>query len=144
MATPPNMRHPQFSESSDLQLGSVALSGYLSDRIAQSRAKCCGKPVVANYYAITNLGDGATEILVPTLPNGRQCFCPGDVATYTCTVVGGSVTVWSGTVFDCPGSNNRISLVHSLFSGEEGEAGECSIPSGVIRSTTNSKSIKNI
>ncbi len=62
--------------------------------------------------------DGATDTLVsPNLPNGRQCFCPGDVETYTCTVVGGSITVWSGTAFDCPGSINLIVLAHDLFSG---------------------------
>ncbi len=89
------------------------------------------KPVVA---AVTNLGNGATDLLVPpTLPNGRLCFCPGDVATYTCTVVGGIVTVWSGTAFDCPASNNRIALLHShSFSG--GEAGDCT--SGAIRAAS--------
>ncbi len=51
-------------------------------------------------------------------------------------MVGGSVTVWSGTVFDCPRSNNRIALLHSLFSG--GDAGECSIPSGFIRAVSTS------
>ncbi len=66
---------------------------------------------------VINLGDGATDTLVPpTLPNGRQCFCPGDVETYTCTVVGGGVTVWSGTAFDCPPSN-IIALAHALYSG---------------------------
>ncbi len=74
--------------------------------------------------------NGATDLLVPpTLPNGRQCFCPGDVATYTCTVVGGGATVWSGTAFDCSPSNNRLSLLHSpQFSG--GETGGCT--SGAI------------
>ncbi len=67
---------------------------------------------------VINLGDGATDILVsPTLPNGRQCFCPGDVETYTCTVVGGGVTLWSGTAFDCPSINNAVALAHFLYSG---------------------------
>ncbi|XP_064397560.1 uncharacterized protein LOC135344313 isoform X2 [Halichondria panicea] len=61
--------------------------------------------------------DGATDILVPpTLPNGRLCFCPGDMETYTCTVVGGVVTVWSGTAFDCPPANSVI-LLHGQYSG---------------------------
>ncbi len=52
------------------------------------------------------------------------------MATYTCTVVSGTVTLWSGTAFDCPGSNNRISLLHSpQFSG--GETGTCT--NGTIR-----------
>ncbi len=66
---------------------------------------------------VINLGNGATDTLVPpTLPNGRQCFCPDDVETYICTVVGGGVTVWSGTAFDCPPSN-IIALAHALYSG---------------------------
>ncbi|XP_064393598.1 uncharacterized protein LOC135341050 isoform X2 [Halichondria panicea] len=69
-------------------------------------------------------GDGATDTLVsPTVPNGRLCFCPGDVETYTCTVVGGAVTVWSGTAFDCP-SSNEIQLAHALYSGGTA-TGEC-------------------
>ena len=73
---------------------------------------------------VINLGDGATDTLVsPTLPNGRLCFCPGDVETYICTVVGGTVTVWSGTAFDCPSTNNIIPLAHALYS--VGTAGTC-------------------
>ena len=73
---------------------------------------------------VINLGDGATDTLVsPTVPNGRLCFCPGDVETYTCTVVGGAVTVWSGTAFDCP-SSNEIQLAHALYSGGTA-TGEC-------------------
>ena len=69
-------------------------------------------------YCHKSVGDGATDILVPpTLPNGRQCFCPGDVETYTCNVVGGGITVWSGTAFDCPGINNAMVLAHLLYSG---------------------------
>ena len=32
-------------------------------------------------------------------------------------MVGGGVRVWSGTAFDCPGSNNLIALAHALYSG---------------------------
>ena len=32
-------------------------------------------------------------------------------------MVGGGVTVWSGTAFDCPGFNNQIALAHVLYSG---------------------------
>ncbi|XP_064397731.1 uncharacterized protein LOC135344450 [Halichondria panicea] len=35
--------------------------------------------------------------------------------TYICTVVGGVITVWSGTAFDCPANN--VILVHSQYSG---------------------------
>ncbi len=32
-------------------------------------------------------------------------------------MVGGGVTVWSGTAFDCPSTNNIKVLAHALFSG---------------------------
>ncbi len=32
-------------------------------------------------------------------------------------MVGGGVTVWSGTAFDCPSTNNLIPLAHALYSG---------------------------
>ena len=47
----------------------------------------------------------------PSLPTG--CACPGDSLNYTCTVVDGSNTVWSGTAFDCVG--NQMVLLHSQF-----------------------------
>ncbi len=67
---------------------------------------------------VITLGDGATDTLVPlTFPNGRQCFCPGDVETYVCSVIGGGATVWSGTAFDCPAQSNVIVLAHARYSG---------------------------
>ena len=36
--------------------------------------------------------------------------------TYTCTVVGGGGTEWSGTAFDCPLANSVI-LLHARYSG---------------------------
>ena len=35
--------------------------------------------------------------------------------TYICTVVGGIITVWSGTAFDCPANN--VILVNGQYSG---------------------------
>ncbi len=43
-------------------------------------------------------------------------------------MIGGVITVWSGTAFDCPSSNNIIALLHSLYS--VGTAGICT--NGVI------------
>ncbi len=60
-------------------------------------------------------GECATDSLVPPiLPNGRLCYCPGAVETYTCTVSGGAATEWSGTAFNC--SSNAIALFHSRYS----------------------------
>ena len=67
------------------------------------------------------VGYTATDNLSPpTLPNGMTCACPGDSLTYTCTVVGGVATVWSGI---CSG-NSAITLIHSLF-GDGSVPSEC-------------------
>ena len=61
-------------------------------------------------------GEGAGDTLVlPTLPSGRECFCPGDVETYTCTVSGGVFTEWTGTSFDCTANADIVTLIHSRF-----------------------------
>ena len=61
---------------------------------------------------------------------GRQYACPGEVMDYTCTVVDTSnppisFTVWRGTAFNCPGSANEISLIHTLFNTSGGTSGTC-------------------
>ena len=40
--------------------------------------------------------------------------------SYTCTVVGGLLTVWSGSAFSCVGSGNEISLRHNDFQTAKG------------------------
>ena len=50
------------------------------------------------------------------------CSCPNDVLTYTCTVVGGVATVWSGSAFDC--QTGGIVLRHIDF-GSSGTSGSC-------------------
>ncbi len=39
-------------------------------------------------------------------------------------MVGGTVTVWLGTAFDCPSTNNIIALAHALYRSV-GTAGTC-------------------
>ena len=53
--------------------------------------------------------------------------CPGDVLTTECAIMGGGVTVWHGTAFQCD-SNNRefISLQHSQFVESNKPEGACS------------------
>ena len=58
---------------------------------------------------------GEGTLVLPTLPIGRECFCPGDVETYTCTVSGGGITEWTGTSFDCPANGGIVTLTHSRF-----------------------------
>ena len=43
------------------------------------------------------------------------CVCPGDTLTYQCTVTGNGSTVWTGSAFICPSSNEEIVLLHSRF-----------------------------
>ena len=55
-------------------------------------------------------------------PVNATCACPGEVLTYTCTVVGGRATIWEGSAFDCAG--DEIILRHSNFD-ETPQLGEC-------------------
>ena len=42
-----------------------------------------------------------------------MCACPGDMLTFTCTIVGGGATVWSGTALEC--ALRDIVLRHDIF-----------------------------
>ena len=56
------------------------------------------------------------------IPPNASCACPGDVLTFTCSVIGGNATIWGGSAFDCAG--NEITLRHRGFI--DGTArGEC-------------------
>ena len=57
------------------------------------------------------------------MPVNTGCACPGDMLTYTCTVVGAGSTQWSGSLFDCPA--NGIVLRHNIFDSTNGAIGEC-------------------
>ena len=46
--------------------------------------------------------------------NLNECTCPGYTSIYECTVFGGAATVWKGTVFDCPSTNNEVILFHGI------------------------------
>ena len=46
------------------------------------------------------------------VPVNTTCACPGDVLTFTCNIIGGGATVWSGTTLDCSG---EIILRHDTF-----------------------------
>ena len=59
------------------------------------------------------------------MPDNTQCACPGDLLTYTCTVVGGTTTLWEGTAFNCPMTTNEIILLHGNFANIGGTSGDC-------------------
>ena len=61
-----------------------------------------------------------------------NCACPGEEVILTCTVVGGGITVWSGTAFSCSSGTNDISLSHSRFM--EGISKSCNGGAIVARS----------
>ena len=41
-----------------------------------------------------------------------------DTLTFECEVIGGVSTVWKGTAFMCPNTDNEIILLHSRFNNE--------------------------
>ena len=44
-----------------------------------------------------------------------DCTCPEDILVFTCIVDGGVITLWRGTAFSCPTTNNEILLRHTLI-----------------------------
>ena len=63
-----------------------------------------------------------------------NCACPGEELTFTCTLVGGGITVWSGTAFNCSSGTNDTSLSHSRFMDPEGISKSCNGGAIVARS----------
>jgi hypothetical protein len=60
------------------------------------------------------------------------CLCPEDILVFVCGVSGGVATVWKGTIFNCPGFGNEITLRHSAFENGVSEAlptGTCNVGS---------------
>ena len=51
-----------------------------------------------------------------------DCTCLGYIQTYECSILGGGVTIWNGSAFDCP--QNEIRLRHSQFTNFQA-TGEC-------------------
>ena len=49
-----------------------------------------------------------------------DCICPDHNITFECTTVGGGITVWQGSAFNCPQSSDEISLRHAQFLGSVG------------------------
>ena len=58
------------------------------------------------------------EVLVQS-----ECTCPGHILRIICSIVGGGSTVWQGSAFECPPSD-EIFLLHSDFANN-GAEGEC-------------------
>ena len=75
------------------------------------------------------------------------CVCPGDVVTYECTVFGGGVagnTIWRGSGFNCPQSNNEMILRHSHYNSLAGVYYSCNhgrISESIVRVENDSISL---
>ena len=73
-------------------------------------------------------------------PDNIQCVCPGDVLTFTCTIIGGGNTLWRGSAFNCPSTTNEIILRHSQFNSVGGTSGSCNNEAIVGRSVRDESS----
>jgi hypothetical protein len=71
-----------------------------------------------------------------TVLTDYDCGCPGQNASYICTAVGGVITLWSGSAFNCPG--NEILLRHRIFQNAIGECNNGAIRGYSIENVNNS------
>ena len=62
-----------------------------------------------------------------------ECTCVGYTQIYECTVLGGHLTIWQGSAFECD-SDNFIRLRHSAYGTGAGVNGECNDGAMVARS----------
>ena len=62
-------------------------------------------------------------VSVSASSTSQAISCPGDVLTTECTTMGGGVTVWRGTAFQC--ARNEIALRHSQFGGSYNYTASC-------------------
>ena len=73
-----------------------------------------------NYIILYNVDTyfvlGATGKLQATTGSTIDiALCPGEVLTIECSIIGGGVTVWQGTVFNTCDNQESFSLRHSQF-----------------------------
>ena len=55
-----------------------------------------------------------------------NCLCPEGILVFVCSINGGVATVWKGSIFNCPGNRNEITLRHSVFNDRISErTGSC-------------------
>ena len=55
-----------------------------------------------------------------------NCLCPEGTLIFSCRINGSGATIWKGSIFNCPGKRNEITLRHSVFNNRISEAtGSC-------------------
>ena len=69
----------------------------------------------------TNIDSGAS--ICNELVAISECVCPGQSAIYQCSVMGGVLTVYEGSAFQCVG--NEITLTNNEFGNENQRVGVC-------------------
>ena len=70
------------------------------------------------YYICVDAGSQPRNELLPLL---HQCSCLGFHLAFECAVTGeAGATVWRGSIFQCPSTNNTITLLHSVFTQMRG------------------------
>lgn len=70
----------------------------------------------------------------------NDCYCPGQVVSFECTIIGGELTSWEGSALMCQG--REITLLHREFNTStamgECNSGETMISARSVRVTNNS------
>jgi hypothetical protein len=66
----------------------------------------------------------------------NSCTCEGYDQVYECRITGSGATVWSGSAFNCPATNNEIFFFHSSF-GIEATCNGGAIVGRTIRTENN-------
>jgi hypothetical protein len=76
------------------------------------------------------------NVLIAKLKFNSNCTCEGYDQVYECRVTGSGATVWNGSAFNCPATNNDIHFFHSS-SGIETTCNDGAIVGRTIRAENN-------
>jgi hypothetical protein len=71
----------------------------------------------ANSVILNASGGNVDNEKIIDAVSTNGCVCPGDKLSYECTVMGGGLTIWTGSAFSCSSFRNEIVLRHSSFGG---------------------------
>ena len=68
----------------------------------------------------------------------QTCTCEGYSQVYECTVDRESATVWTGTAFNCPRTNNEIFFQHGIPNAVNASCNNGAISGRVVRADNDS------
>ena len=66
------------------------------------------------------------------------CMCEGSHQVYDCTVARESATIWTGTAFNCPATNNEIIFQHGANGAVNASCNEGAVSGYIIRANDSS------